>query len=498
MSTGKIRPVPSTGKVSRFALPRRTFLRGTLGVGTAVVGLPMLEAMLNSNGTALAGGADLPMQFITWFMGNGYRLEHLEPTTTGEGFTRPPELEALVEENPEIAPYISIVTGMQNWCYAQVTHHEGMTAFNGYHPAQLQGLFSKAGGPTLDQLIADHIEATAATPPPVRSIQCGVSKRTSIMDSGTTMHVLSHRGTNEPLYPVFNPQQVFQTLFGEFIPKPDDSSLRLSVLSAVREDIKKLQGRLGAGDKQRLEAHLQGVAELEQKLQTMPPTCMIPGQPTETNQDVNGEEPITSVNKVMSDLIVHAFKCDITRVASLFFIGGAAETVYDEISQNVGHHYNTHDGSAQQNQVHPGVMYAHNRMSYLLSEMQKVEDPTGKTLLDTGLVMSSSDCSIGLTHSVSRQPFILVGKLRDRMKAGYHHQVAGPFNGNDSNPNAGGNTSDVLFTILKAFNKDAASIGDMTPRQMQGWWYGSGGAPNNAASGSSTVITEITGAEFGK
>lgn len=479
--------------MSRFSLPRRTLLKGSLGVGTAVVGLPLLEAMLNENGTALAGGASLPMQFVVWFMGNGYRLEHLEPATTGAGFALTPELQPF----SNVGEYVSIVTGLQNWCYAQVTHHEGMTAFNGYHPAQLQGLFSKAGGPTLDQVIADHIEATSPTP--VRSIQAGVSKRTSIMDSGTTMHSLSHRSTNEALFPVFNPKQVFQTLFGEFVPKPDDSSLRLSVLAAVREDIKKLQGKLGAGDKQRLEAHLDGVAQLEEKLQTVPPTCMIPMQPTEENVDVNGDEPITNVNKVMSDLLVYAFKCDITRVASLFFIGGAAETTYSELGQNVGHHYNTHDGSnsTQQNQVHPGVVYAHQKLAYLLEQMKATVDPMGQNLLDTGLVMSSSDCSIGLSHSVSRQPYLLFGKLRERMKAGYHHQVAGPWNGNTSNPNAGGNTSDVLFTILKAFNKDAASVGDMTPRAMQGWWYGTGAAPAQAVSGSSTVITEITGPTFG-
>ena len=40
----------------KFKLSRRHMLRGMMG-GTAVaVGLPMLEAMLNSNGTALAGG----------------------------------------------------------------------------------------------------------------------------------------------------------------------------------------------------------------------------------------------------------------------------------------------------------------------------------------------------------------------------------------------------------------------------------------------------------
>ncbi len=481
----------------RFVLPRRTFLRGSLAVGTAAVGLPLLEAMLNDHGTALAGGAPLPMQFITWFIGNGYRLEQLEPSTTGAGFALSAELQPF----QNVAEYLSIVTGLQNWCYAQPTHHEGMTAWNGYHPAQLSGLFSKAGGPTLDQLIADHIEATASPAPAIRSIQVGVSKRTSVMDSGTTMHVLSHRGTEEPLYPVFQPKAVFQTLFGNFVPQPDDKALRLQVIASVREDAKKLQAKVGAADRLRIEAHLDGLAELEETINTLPPQCPLPMEPTvENNVNVSNlsqPEPLDEVNKAMCDLIVAAFKCDVTRVASCMFIGGAAETVYHEIGQSEGFHNLTHMGSAQA-QVHTGVVHAHTKLAYLLEQMKATVDATGANLLDTGLVLSGSDCATGYTHNVSRQPWILVGKLRDKMKAGYHHQVAGPYNGNEGAANAAGNTSDVLLTILKAFDPSATSIGDLTPRNRGGGrWWGTSNPPAQVVAGSTTHIPEITGPAFG-
>lgn len=471
-------------------LSRRTFLRGS--IGTAVVGLPLLEAMLNTNGTALADGSALPCQLVVWFMGNGYRLEELEPAITGESYALSPELQPFAN----VDPYVSIVTGLQNWCAAQVTHHEGMTALNGYTMTELAGLFSKAGGPTIDQVVADYIAANAPVAPPVRSIQIGVSRRRSIMDSGTTMHSISHRGPNENLEPEFNPQVVFTTLFGEFQPKPDDSALRKSVLDAVREDAKKLQGRLGASDRQRLEAHLDGIRQLEDKIDATPPSCVIPSMPTETNPDVAGvPEPIASVNQVMSDLLVYAMTCDITRVASVLFIGGAAETNFDEIGQSSVHHNNTHDQFAQA-AVHDGVVYAHSKLAYLLERMQATMDPTGLSLLDTGLVLSTSDCSVGYSHSVSRQPYILVGKLRDRFRR-YHFQKTG-FSGTPLGENlaATGNTSDVLYTVLKAFDPAAASIGDMTPRNLSGDWYG-GSTQAQAASGSSTIIPEITGPAFG-
>jgi len=478
-----------------FRLPRRTFLRGSLGLGTAAVGLPMLEAMLNDNGTALAGGASLPMQFVVWFMGNGYRLEHLEPTTTGSAFAPTAQLQPFFDAG--CGDYVSIVTGLQNWCYEQVTHHEGMTAFSGYNMANLSGLYSQSGGPTIDQVIADHFADTNTTPTLVRSIQAGISRRWSVMDSGTTMFCVSHRSTNEALYPEFNPQAIWQTLFGEFVPKPDDSALRLSVVDAVREDAKKLRARLGKLDQERLDAHIDGLNELEQRINTEPPACVPPGLPTETNPGGTVAEPLTNVNEIMSDLIVHAMKCDVTRVASLFFVGGAAETVFTEIGQGEVHHNNTHNGSTNaQNDVHAGVVYAMQRFAYLLERLQAEVDPTGLNMLDTGCVLMGSDCSVGLSHSVSRQPYIIAGNARGALTGKYHHQAVAR-SGGEFNYTASGNTSDVLLTVLKAYNPAAASVGDMTPRNLNGGWYGTNNPPGQMAPGSSQIIDSLTGPSFG-
>ena len=176
---------------SRFAISRRTLLRGSLGIGVASVGLPLLEIMLNDNGTALAGGAALPKQFIVWFMGNGFRVERFEPTAVGADYSATEQLQPFFDAG--VDPYMKVVTGLQNWCYKQFTHHEGMTAYSGFNPAEVNAsqLFSKSGGPTLDQVIAQHIQDTAPTPPLIRSIQAGISPRTSSMDSGTTMFAVT-------------------------------------------------------------------------------------------------------------------------------------------------------------------------------------------------------------------------------------------------------------------------------------------------------------------
>jgi hypothetical protein len=339
-----------------------------------------------------------------------------------------------------------------------------MTAFNGYDFVDQQCLYSRAGGPTIDQVIADKI----GTKTPVKSVQVGVSKRVSVMDSGTTMFALSHRSNVEPLYPEFNPQSVWQTLFGEFQPKPDDRALRKSVLDAVANDVKKLKGRLGAVDNQRLDSHLASIAELQGKIAALPPTCDLAMKPTEDNSDINDPngpmmgtktEPIDSVNKAMVELLMYAFKCDITRVASLMFLGGAAETNFAEIGLYSGHHNNTHDSQHQDDRVHAGVIYIMGKLAYMLGEMEKVVDPMGKSLLDTGLVYISSDCSEGLTHSIKRQPVLLAGNARGKiLSPGIHYQATSGIPNN-----AAGNISDVLLTVLQAYDPTATSVGGGAP-----------------------------------
>jgi len=67
----------------KHRLDRRTLLRGTVGGGAFAVGLPLLEAMLNGNGDALAQGAPLPRRFVSWFFGNGVNLDLFEPDAPG-------------------------------------------------------------------------------------------------------------------------------------------------------------------------------------------------------------------------------------------------------------------------------------------------------------------------------------------------------------------------------------------------------------------------------
>jgi len=442
--------------MKRFKLNRRAVLRGMLGVGGAAIGLPMLEAMLNESGTALADGHDKPIRFLSWFFGNGVRLDRFEPSATGVGWAASEELAPLASLIDD--GYVNLVTGLRNRCSIQITHHEGMTAFNGYDFVHDFGLSSRAGGPTIDQVISEIVSENT----PVSSVHVGVSRKTSVMDQGTTLFALSHRGVNEPQYPIYNPQEIWQQLFGNFIPKPDDSALRLSILDAVKEDADRLKKRLGTLDRQRLDAHLSGVAELEKKIKAIPPSCELPAMPLETNPVNSPIEPFDSVADAMDELIAYAFECDITRVATNMFHGGASETVFQNLGQVAAHHTNTHSASSsiQDNQVHATVTYLMGRLAKLGERLRSSIEPDGSNLLDSTIVYASSDCSEGWSHSIDRQPVILLGHGRNALKyPGIHHRVA-PFT---SVNNSAGNMSDVLLSVLKAYKADSTSVGAGAP-----------------------------------
>jgi hypothetical protein len=443
---------------------RRTLLRGLVGGAMASVGLPTLEAMLNSNGTALANGPPLPVRFITWFFGNGVVLNRWIP-----GGIRNPITGADYPLSPALAPfagvrdYVSVASGFHNKCAQQITHHEGMTIFSGHTMADVgqgQGFFSNARGPTVDQVLAGQIGSLTTIP----SVQMGVINQISMADYGTTMHNLSHKGHLAPLPPIKNPLQIFQSFASLFTPQNDPSRpVRISVADAVLEDFKALKMRLGKADIIRMDAHMDGLVELETKINALPPVCALPGQPTQTSDDVDG---INAVNAALGDLLAFAFACDVTRVASFLFGGGASEAGFTEVgltsqhSYSHGHSTNALDPSAppymesgEVENMQKGVVYQMEKLAYLVEKLKSTPDAAGGNLLDNTVIFASSDCSEGFSHNIHDQPMLLIGGGGGRLKhPGIH--VRGT---------SDRNASDVVLTAVQAVVPTMTEVGSTDP-----------------------------------
>jgi hypothetical protein len=443
-------------------LQRRTFLRGALGGGVACVGLPALDAMLNLEQTAFADGSSSPRRYMSWFYGNGFILDRFEPIGVGANW----QLNTHMQPLAAVKDYLNVVTGLSNMATEAITHHEGMTVWSGYTMRDIgqgQGFYSNTAGPTIDALISESLIGQT----PISGVHMGVSKAQSPADYGTTMHALSHRGHLQPNQPIRSPSAVWQALFGSFVQPKDDRELRLHILDSVKSEVDTLKTRLGPADNIRLEAHLDSIAALEAKLSTVTPVCDLPPDPMFTNSEAINNEMLTFTNELMSDLICYAFTCDITRVGTLMFIEGAAEPSLTEIpgNSNSWHEYSHNPGGWNIGGAFDnGQVYMMQRFAYLLERMRNTIEIDGTNLLDNSIVLLSSDASDGSVHSLRRQPMLIAGHGSGYLKyPGIHYQPA-PLSGNYSYGNhpgpTSGNTSDVLLSILRAFDPAASFIGE--------------------------------------
>lgn len=442
--------------LNKFSLNRRHMLRGMVGGSAIAIGLPPLEAMFGGTSGAKAAGED-PLRFISFFYGNGVQLARFEPETTGPNWE-------LTEQLAPFAPvkdYVTLCTGMANLTNSTpISHHEGITIMSGhdYIPSNAGGFASDWGGPTIDQVIADIIADQVDTP--VRSIQVGTTKYDSPVDNGTAAKAASARGEPgaiTPLFPEHNPVNVWQSVFGEFVAPASDADLRLSVLDSVKADIDGLRARLGTQDRVRVDAHLENIFELETKIAALPPSCTLPLAPTHLNDEANGQENLTLVNEIMSELIAYAFVCDITRVASNLFCSVASESFF---SQDVGSS-GTHHGHSHANDegYNLNIQFIMGCISQLMQTLQATEDLNGESLLESTLVFASTEMSQGFTHSWQRQPMIIGGHGRGHLAhPGVHYQAIAQQSPDDDQTSAG-NTTDVLLALARAFDPEIPSIG---------------------------------------
>jgi hypothetical protein len=418
------------------ALNRRTVLRGFLASGAAVtVPLPLLDAMLNVNGTALAQtNEQLSPLYVTWFFGNGTLPGKWKPARTGAGTAW--ELSSQLAPLAELKSHLTVITGLENKLVAPGMEHPSGSA-GATTGAPLNGNAVRAK--SIDQIVADTIAAGA----PFRSLEVGVTPATP-NGNQHSLHSVSHNGPNSRNNAEYDPKAVFTRLFmgGTAQPPPaggDDPALKLalvkkSVLDSVLQDGLNLQKVLGSADKQRLEQHLTGIRSIEKRLQTMPDTTMKPAACNSATapavgRDTASEAPV-AVNTAMVELTAMALACEKTRVSTFMFSLPAAHVYYRHLASNMNDDF--HDtichGDAgdpsNQPRVDTGVLYAMRCLNEFLLKLK--DTPHGATsLLDASLVYVTSDTAWGKEHTPQEWPVLMAGKAGGRLRGDEHHNFPG-------------------------------------------------------------------------
>jgi len=396
-------------------MKRRTFLRGMVGGASVALGLPALDAMLGTHGTAYADGTPIPTRFGVWFWGNGVRPEHWTPSGTGTGWTPSAELAPL----SGLRDYISVVSGgtIKTGTHP---HHSGMTGVMTGSPLHHVGsvrdtIISTFATKSVDQVVADHLAGET----PFRSLEVGVTRFRGT-DEGTTFQHLSHNGPNSVNPSEYSPAALFRRLFDA----PADATIdhaRQSVLDGVHEQVRDLQWRVGSHDRQRLEQHVESIRALELRIAATEAACTVPDVAPTHVADIDGREQIEPNNRHMAELLALALTCDMTRVFSVLFSTAGSGVIIWQAGARNSLHQICHDEAMPQPTVHAATVFTMEQLAVFLNVLRSTPEGAGN-LLDNCSIMCTSELSDGRTHSNNEFPFLLAGGGGGRLRPGVHYR----------------------------------------------------------------------------
>src|SRR5262249_23563967 len=148
----------------------------------------------------------------------------------------------------------------------------------------------------------------------------------------------------------------------------------------------RLQRRLGAGDKRKMDEYLESVRDIERRIGLAEAQSLSMELPY---MDRPGAVPddYAEYSKLMVDMLVIAWQTDMTRVASFMLGRHGSNRSYREIGISDGHHSISHhqgDGEKLDKLIKIDELHV-SMFAYLLKRLRETADGDG-TLLDHSLV----------------------------------------------------------------------------------------------------------------
>jgi Protein of unknown function (DUF1552) len=413
-----------------FQLDRRAMLRGA-GV---TIALPLLEAMMPVGKTAFAQNAR-PPRFIGYYTSCGYDMPN---------FTMP--IGPIVELSRTLTPFANLKDKI-----TQVVGLSGSREGSGGDHARGTQSFLRAAatGPSVDQIA--H-KAHMAGPDRTRfgSLAVGVNGSCVGTDGPappSSLCAISWESTNVYKPKDSDPQLLFNKLFMDSTQRKNQSAMDESVLSAVKDDAKKMQYKLGATDKQIVEQYFENIQEIENRIRQFPAgpagSCTPGSAPIYETYSANKPQRA----RALADLTILAIQCDLARYMSFMLENGGDAVTYTHLGQSSSHYRYLIDGNRVQLQKIEQWMMG--ELAYLVQGLKDAKDITGGSLLDSCVIAMSSEFSDTATYSHTKMPFLLAGSCNGYFKMG---QTIG----------SNGNFGDVWLSVLDALGYPQDRIGNST------------------------------------
>lgn len=403
--------------ITKKSISRREVLRG---MGAALA-LPLLDAMA----PALSAQSKVKAvhRFGVMYIPNGMIMNKWTPATDGAVYELSPTLSAL-------APYRDQLLVLSNLACVPTPGRPG-----GAHAKASTRFLTDISPPTsetwldagtsVDQILAQETGKHTQLASVELAIENG--ETAGACDVGFACaytNTISWKSANTPLFAQNNPRAIFERMFGDT--GNTDPKARLtrikqqrSVLDSLTEEVSRLQGSLGSADRTKLTQYLESIRDVERRIQlaeeqndqNLPVVDHPAGIPATYDEHV----------KLMCDLQVLAYQCDMTRVITLMLGREFSGVTYPQIGVPDAHHPITHHAGEAPKiaKVEKINAYHVTQFAYLLEKMRSTPDGEG-SLLDHATLIYGTGMGECNAHDPRNIPLVLAGGGAGTLKGGRH------------------------------------------------------------------------------
>jgi hypothetical protein len=449
--------------ITKKHISRRTLLRG-MG---ATLALPFLESMVPAQTplrkTAASGKTRLAcIEMVHGSAGStqdGIDKHYWMPEKVGSDF----DFTMILKPLEPFRDYVTVVTqtdlrAAEAWSASEegADHFRSSAIFlTAAHPKQTEGSDVFAGT-SIDQMYAQLFGQDT----PLPSIQLGIENVDATGACGFNYACvysgpISWATPTTPLPMTIDPRMAFENLFGDG-GTPADRAARQkanrSILDGITREVSRLQKDLGPRDRTRLSSYLEGVREIERRIEKIEQY---------NSSGIQRELPAAPIGvpdsweehvKLMFDLQVLAFSAEITRVSSLKLSRDTSNRVFPESGLKAPFHTMSHHASTPSKILEYAKLnlYHMSLMPYFLEKLKNTPDGDGN-LLDHSMILWGSPMGDSNVHAHKRLPVLLAGRANGQLKGNLH------FKAKDETPYA-----NVLLTMLHKLGVEEKTIGDST------------------------------------
>jgi hypothetical protein len=447
--------------ITKKHLSRRAVLRG-VGVSMA---LPLLDSMVPAQ-TPLSKTAAAPKTRLACI-----EMVHGAAGSTGEGSEKhywAPEKEgadfAMSESLQPLEPYRDYLTIVSDtdlhpataWGAAEegADHFRSSAVYlTAAHPKMTEGS-DYFVGTSIDQLYAQQFGQD--TPLPSIQLCIEMVDASGACDYGYACvyaDTISWASPTQPLPMTLDPRMAFENLFGDGSTAEERSArqkVNRSILDWISRDVARLQKSLGPSDRNRLNAYLDDVREIERRIERIEKYNASGEARALPNAPLGVPDSYEEHLKLMFDLQALAFMTDTTRVSAFKMSRDVSTRVFNESGIKVPFHPCSHHGEnpakiaefAKLNKYHVGLL------PYFFEKLKNTPDGDGN-LLDHSMILYGSPMGDSNVHNHKRVPMFLMGHANGQLKGNLHVRCK------DSTPMA-----NVFLTMLHKLGVNVETFGD--------------------------------------